>query len=135
MTPFFSHFPQPTCFKALLYLCHLSDKPSAPVNLCVADKSKDFILLNWTIPESNGGSSITGYVIEKRESSRTTWSKAGETGSENLKFKATKLTEGKDYCFRVAAENSIGQGPFATLDEGIKATLPFGILLFSSVWY
>ncbi len=75
---------------------------------------------------SDGGAPILGYVIEKKEGSRTTWSKVGETSSQSLKFRATRLTEGTDYQFRVAAENSIGVGEFVTLDQSVKAKVPFG---------
>lgn len=84
------------------------------------------MVLTWKAPESDGGAPITGYVVEKREGNRTMWTKAGETSSEMKKFKATRLSEGTVYYFRVAAENSIGVGAFAALDDGAKATLPFG---------
>ena len=82
--------------------------------------------MTWRAPKSDGGSLITGYVIERREGSRTTWTKVGETSSETRKYKATRLTEGTEYAFRVAAENSIGVGEFATIDKPVKADVSFG---------
>lgn len=112
------------------------DKPSAPVDLKIADRHKDYMVMAWKAPESDGGAPLTGYVIEKREGSRKTWTRAGETSSENLRYKATKLTEGSEYFFRVAAENSIGIGPFVTLEDGTKATVPFSkLLLFIGGFY
>jgi len=87
--------------------------------------------MTWKAPKSDGGSLITGYVIERREGSRTTWTKVGETSSETRKYKATRLTEGTEYAFRVAAENSIGVGEFATIDKPVTADVPFGQSLSS----
>ena len=82
--------------------------------------------MTWKAPKSDGGALITGYVVERREGSRTTWTKIGQTSSETLKYKATRLTEGTEYAFRVAAENAIGVGEFATIDKPVKADVPFG---------
>ena len=45
---------------------------------------------------------------------------------KELKAKATKLTEGHKYHFRVVAENSIGVSNPCETDEPITAKLPFG---------
>jgi len=103
-----------------------ADKPTAPLDLKVVDRHKDYVSMTWKAPKSDGGALITGYVIERREGSRTTWTKVGETSSETRKYKATRLTEGTEYAFRVAAENSIGVGEFATIDKPVKADVPFG---------
>ena len=103
-----------------------ADKPTAPRDLQTVDRNKDYISLSWRSPESDGGSAVLSYVIEKREGSRTTWTKIGETSSETQKFKATRLAEGTEYQFRVAAENLVGLGAYATLDQSVKASLPFG---------
>lgn len=44
----------------------MSDKPSPPINLTVADVTSETAILNWNEPEDDGGSPITGYRIEKR---------------------------------------------------------------------
>ena len=104
----------------------IADKPTAPVDLKVVERHKDFISLAWKAPKSDGGALITGYIVERREGARTTWSKVGETSCETLKYRATRLTEGSEYTFRVAAENMIGVGEFATIDKPVKADVPFG---------
>lgn len=96
------------------------------MDLKVVDRHKDYVSMTWKPPKTDGGALITGYVIERREGSRTTWTKIGETSSETLKYKATRLTEGTEYAFRVAAENAIGVGEFATIDKPVKADVPFG---------
>ena len=102
------------------------DKPSAPQNVQVAEQYKDFITISWDEPESDGGAGITGYVVEKRDASRTLWVGIGEVGESHRKFKADHLYEGSEYLFRVAAVNSIGCGPFNQIEESVTAKLPFG---------
>jgi hypothetical protein len=110
----------------LFFFSTATDKPAAPRELRAVDRSKDSISLTWRSPETDGGAPILSYIIERREGTRATWTKIGETSSETHKFKATRLTEGTDYQFRVAAENTIGLGPYVTLDQSVKASLPFG---------
>lgn len=49
------------------------DVPSNPLNLTTTDLRKDSVVLRWDTPECNGGSPITGYVIEKKESTKKSW--------------------------------------------------------------
>jgi len=39
------------------------------------DIIKNTVQLSWEPPEDDGGSPVTGYIIEKREVSRKTWNK------------------------------------------------------------
>ena len=112
--------------KHVTVLPFVADKPTAPLDLKVVDRHKDFVSITWKAPRSDGGALITGYVVERCEGSRTSWTKVGQTSSETLRYKATRLTEGTEYIFRVAAENAIGVGEFATTDRPVKADVPFG---------
>ena len=81
----------------------------------------------WEPPESDGGAPITGYIIEKRDASRTNWIKAGSVGAEVTSFKACNLYEGAEYYFRVFAENKAGTSRTgAELTQSCKAKMPFG---------
>lgn len=84
------------------------------------------ITVEWGEPGSDGGSAITGYIIEKRDANRTQWSRVGDLDADARRYKVSKLVEGNEYYFRVAALNRIGQGPFVITDDAIKAKLPFG---------
>ena len=86
--------------------------------------SKDFVVLAWDEPEEDGGSPITGYIIEKRDIKRAGFVKVEEV--KDLTLKIPKLVEGNKYMFRVCAVNDIGSSDWAQLDEPVQARLPFG---------
>ncbi len=51
------------------------DKPSAPEGpLKVSDVTNNTAVLAWKPPKDDGGSPITGYVIEKMDVARGEWS-------------------------------------------------------------
>ena len=72
----------------------------------------------WAIPESDGGSPITNYVIEYRKVGDKKWLKAnkGEVISDT-NFTLSGTAEEVDYEFRVAAENKAGIGPYSPPSE------------------
>jgi len=89
----------------------------------------DFITVMWDTPQSDGGSPLTGYVIEKRDISRPTWVKAGTVEADTNLFKVTNLFESVEYLVRVYAVNKVGPSREpAQLDRPCKAKMPFGKL-------
>jgi len=106
------------------------DKPSPPRNLRVVETSKEFMVVTWEVPESDGGSAITKYKVEKRDATRTAYVQAEEVDGKTLKAKVTKLTEGNKYFFQVAAENEIGLSEWTETTEPAEAKMPFGMKIF-----
>lgn len=102
-----------------------SDKPSPPRNLQVVSFGKDFVELKWDVPESDGGEQITGYLVERRDASKTAYIKQGTTDAKTLTIKATKLIEGTKLIFRVFAINSIDQSEPTELSEPVITKVPF----------
>lgn len=68
----------------------------------------------------DGGSPITGYVIEKREKGAPKWIKACETGPD-CKGRVDNLDEGVEYEFRVKAINAAGPGEPSDASKPITA--------------
>lgn len=120
----------------LLSLTNIGGTTSVPVNLKVLDRpgppdgqlkvkviSAEKCSLHWNPPLNDGGATVSHYIIEKRETSRVTWTGV-EAHVEALSYKVTKLVPGKEYVFRIAAVNKYGVGEFLESDPLI-AQNPF----------
>jgi len=59
-----------------------------------------------------------------RPTSKKTWTKVDETTS--LELTASKLTQGTEYLFRVAAQNAVGVGDFIELQKPAIPKAEFG---------
>lgn len=79
-----------------------------PIDLRISDITKNTISLAWHRPTYDGGSPITGYIIEKREGVSAKWSKANLTNVTDTRFAVTGLTQDESYEFRVMARNAVG---------------------------
>ncbi|KAF3843845.1 hypothetical protein F7725_002694 [Dissostichus mawsoni] len=90
----------------------VTDKPGPPVNITFEDVRNTSVVLNWEPPLDDGGSEVLNYILEKKDNrnEEVGWI----TVSSTLKtptHAVTKLIEGKEYVFRVTAENRFGCGP------------------------
>lgn len=54
----------------LLKFMYFTDQPSKPGTPEIKDYDKDFVELQWARPSEDGGSPITGYIIEKKDKFR-----------------------------------------------------------------
>lgn len=70
--------------------------------------------LKWEPPLNNGGTEITGYVVEKKLEYVPKWEKVYTLEPFVLEYTFENLKEKSDYLFRVFAENSVGLSPPAT---------------------
>ena len=107
-----------------------SDVPSAPQNLRGTEVDASYITLAWDIPATDGGSALTGYVIEKKDMKRADYVFLANVDAATLQYKATKLFEGSEYLFRVFAENPAGLSKPCELDKPITARMPYGLPSF-----
>ena len=83
------------------------------------------VALTWSAPASNGGASITDYVVEyKLTSEPTTWSIFSDGTSTTASTTVTGLTNGSAYDFRVSAVNSVGQGTASSTASATPLTVP-----------
>lgn len=105
--------------------------PSPPQNLHIVTVTSKSVTIEWDIPESNGGSEITTYIIEKLLTKSSQWSKVATLDSYCLSYCIDNLKETVDLHFRVSAENAIGvSGPAYTEPVTLKTHASMYSMLF-----
>ena len=83
------------------------------------------VSLSWTAPESDGGASITDYVVQYSSNSGGTWITFSDGVSTSTSAVVTGLANGTSYIFQVAATNSVGTGSYSNSSLGvIPRTIP-----------
>ena len=104
------------------------DVPEAPGKPEVTAVDSKQITISWSPPESDGGSPVTGYIIESKETTSTRWTKSHRDSVTETTLTVKNLLEGKEYVFHVAAVNKAGTGPFSEPSEPRITKPPFGKL-------
>jgi len=88
---------------------HVTDVPGCPAAPEVTSRTEHEAALTFRAPDNNGGSAITGYIVEMKSSSESTWRIVGNNVTR-MKFVATGLKPRSSYEFRVTAVNKAGPG-------------------------
>ncbi|MEK7295335.1 MAG: fibronectin type III domain-containing protein, partial [Actinomycetota bacterium] len=91
--------------------------PGAPTSVAGTAGNAQ-VSLTWTAPASNGGSSITDYVVESSPDG-TTWTVFADGTSASASATVTGLTNGTAYTFRVSATNAAGTGTTSTVSAAV----------------
>lgn len=86
----------------------VSDVPMVPQKLEVIDTTKSTVTLAWEKPLHDGGSRLTGYVIEASKAGTERWLKVVTLKPTVYEHTIISLNEGEQYLFRVRAQNQKG---------------------------
>ncbi|MGI0088645.1 MAG: fibronectin type III domain-containing protein [Nitrosotalea sp.] len=102
-----------------------STVPHPPTGLTATAASSSQINLSWNAPSSNGGSAITGYMIERSTDGGTTWSTVqSNTGTTATTYSDTGLAQGATYAYRVSAINNVGTSTPSNTSSATTFTVP-----------
>lgn len=82
--------------------------PSVPQDLYVIDITNSTVILGWEKPLHDGGSRLTGFVIEACKTGTDRWMDVAQVKSSVLQHTIGSLNENEQYLFRIRAENSRG---------------------------
>ena len=88
-------------------------KPGVPGHLNVFPHDTGDLDVYWEAPASDGGSAITGYKVQWKESADS-WHTPFDVSEETAPgttHTITGLTDGVEYTVRVMAVNDVGEGP------------------------
>uniref|UniRef100_A0A672TGZ3 Titin n=1 Tax=Strigops habroptila TaxID=2489341 RepID=A0A672TGZ3_STRHB len=85
----------------------VSEPPSPPAKVILVDVTRNSASIKWEKPESDGGSKITGYIVEMQTKGSIKWSAC--TQVKTLEATITGLSMGEEYSFRVIAVNEKGK--------------------------
>ena len=102
-----------------------ADAPGVPEVIKVG---KRFTELTWTVPPRDGGSKITGYIVEKRQIGADYWSKALPYPAPENSCLVNDLIDNAEYEFRVKAVNKAGESEPSSTTGKVKITeFPDGV--------
>lgn len=91
----------------------------------MTDIRRDSVTLHWSPPKEDGGSPITGYVIEKQDKKRKGWTPVQKVDGATHELLVDKLAEGTEYMFRVKAVNKSGQSEPLEAEQSLVPKSPF----------
>ncbi|XP_070534198.1 LOW QUALITY PROTEIN: twitchin-like [Ptychodera flava] len=97
------------------------DEPGAPTQPEVVDVRKDHAKIKWAAPKFDGGTPITGYVVEKKKKGGK-WEDALKEPVQETEATIPNLEAGKDYEFRVLAENAAGESEPSKPSKAVTAS-------------
>lgn len=104
------------------------DRPGRPDPPDVTKVSKEEMTVVWNPPEYDGGKSITGYFLEKKEKHSIRWVPVNKSAIPERRLKVQNLFPGHEYQFRVKAENEVGIGEPSLPSRPVVAKDPIGMM-------
>uniref|UniRef100_A0A803YD93 Titin n=1 Tax=Meleagris gallopavo TaxID=9103 RepID=A0A803YD93_MELGA len=99
------------------------DRPGPPTDVHIEEVSADSVTLSWKPPEYDGGCHISNYIVEKRDTTTTTWDIVSAAVARTS-IKVSRLTTGSEYQFRICAENRYGKSIHVN-SPSVVAEYPF----------
>jgi serine protease len=95
--------------------------PGVPTGLTAAATSTTTATITWTAPADDGGSPVTGYVVEESIDG-SAYTERDRPSATPTEVEFTGLTPGATYQYRIAAINAEGTGAFSSPSDPL--TMP-----------
>ena len=108
------------------------DPPDPPAIPIVSKIDSTEMTVQWTPPESDGGSPILGYTVECKDTTSIQWRKVNSDSVKETSCVVADLMVNSKYQFRVCAENKAGVGPPSKVSDIYQAKPPYGNYYFHS---
>ncbi len=102
---------------------HMFDPPGPPGQPTCSDITENAVTVSWTEPATDGGSPVSGYIVERREMTGK-WIRVNKTPILDVRYRACGLFEGNSYEFRIFAENVAGVSEPSYPSDPVKAKRP-----------
>lgn len=83
--------------------------PSVPKQFRATDSQLGSVALQWTTPNSDGGSPLTGFVIYYKPTGTGSWSTTSLIPTSTLYYQVSGLSTNTQYSFKITAANVKGQ--------------------------
>lgn len=84
------------------------DRPQPPVGPVLFDEVyRNHMVISWNPPLDDGGSAVSNYIVEKRDTNRDLWMPVTSSCTRTT-CTVPKLIEGRDYIIRICAQNIYG---------------------------
>ena len=105
----------------------ISDAPGAPTKPVISNIQETSATVTWSPPISDGGSPITSYTVELKDSFSPRWVVVEKEMFTECSVTLKKLREGTEYMVRVTAENKAGLGKPSEPSTAFIAKAPYGM--------
>jgi len=125
----------------LIFFFTNTERPDPPVDVETHNPTAESVTLTWKPPMYDGGSKIMGYILEKMMKGEDQFKRCNDFLVPVLSYTVKGLTEGKQYQFRVSAENAAGvsdpsrSSPFVKASDAIGMNLIFCYLSNHKVFF
>ena len=93
--------------------------------MTVVDTDSGKVTLAWKPPSNDGGSPVTGYILQAAPAGSKDFTNVGKVDGNILQYEVKGLKDGKEYIFKLRAENEAGSSKnSAQLEKPVKAATP-----------
>lgn len=93
--------------------------PDKPTNFRASRVGENFVELEWSAPAVDGGTPVTGYVVQMSPEKPGNWTTVTSLDSYDTSCRITKLDENMDYYFNICALNKIGASNKADTETSV----------------